>query len=248
MKALWLIAAALSASTAGCSSLPRYMSLPTPISADEIFDAVQCEIQALVGRSSFDYVKRWTGVANVNVTDTADVILKPGVAWNATVATPVVPVKVNAGPSGQYETKGVGVLKLKRNYDALGAQPVAVCPPASSPFAAKGLGIADYLAKKLDFIGGNPGAFEIDEFSFDRTFTVTRTVGGGLTFTASIFTVTANSNSASNQLQTEVKLGIAPAKGKSTKEVQQDIQRQLDLNDALRSLSDAISAAQSPAQ
>ena len=217
----------------GCTTLPKpgeYL----PITAADIFNAIDCELQGLLLQPQFEgsTLGTWTGVSNVNVIKTGDLQLKAGADFTATVNTPMAPVAVKASPAGGYEDKAIGTLKLARNYPTLSKVSKEACPPANSPLAARGLGIADALAGQLAFAGNNPASPDIGSLSFNRTYSVTRGIGGGLSFSVGLIKVTANGNSASHEIDTTIIVSIQPP-GKKTEKTPkttttEEIQKRID--------------------
>src|SRR3569833_2288451 len=101
-----VIALSLSALTlTGCAStLPRSLAGPDPISANEILGAIDCDLNMFVVSSRYENVlKTWNGVANLDVTNTRDFLVKPSADFTAAIETPVVPVGVKVSPSHTYK-------------------------------------------------------------------------------------------------------------------------------------------------
>jgi hypothetical protein len=229
---------------AGCTTLPKSVE-HVPISAKDIFDAVDCDLKDLLEQPQLENTTlgKWSGVANINVLNTGDLKIDAGADFTTTLQTPLAPVTVKLSPAGGYETKSIGTLKLARDYPKLSSVANASCPPADSPLSAHGLGITEALVAQFAFAGNDPGSKDITSLGFQRTYTVSRSAGGGLSFTVGMVKLTANGNKASNEIATTIIVSIQPPKPTSDKGDTKEIQDRIDQEQRDQLLRDAVDSA-----
>lgn len=229
----------------GCTTLPKSVE-QVPISAKDIFSAVDCDLKNLLEQPQLENTTlgKWSGVANINVLNTGDLKLGAGADFTTTLQTPLAPVTVKLSPSSGYENKSIGTLALARSYPTLSAVAKVVCPPPDSPLSAHGLGVSEALAAQFAFAGNDPDSKDIASLSFQRTYTVSRSAGGGLSFTVGVVKLTADGNKATSEIATTIIVGIQPPKPKSGKPTNksdtQEIQERIDQQQRDQLLRDAI--------
>lgn len=195
----------------GCATISRPVET-LPITAKEIFHAVDCELKDLTQRPQLQAttLKNWTGLSNIKVLNTGNLQLGSEAGFTTTVKTALAPITVKATPSGGYSDKTVGTLQLARNYDTLSMLADESCATSYA------LGLTEVFEGQLAFAGNDPSSKEITDLSFQRTYTVNRTIGGGLSFTVGSWKITADGNKASGQVETTISVTIQPPKPKSS--------------------------------
>ncbi len=80
----------------------------------------------------------------------------------------------------------------------------ARCPARGSALASKGLGLSDWLHQVLTSVPRADSAAQLQTLSYVADFTVTRNIGGGLTFKTTIASLGLNEAQINRQRQNKI--------------------------------------------
>ena len=237
MKVSFLAVIAAALTLTGCTTLPKSAASDYPITAAEIFRAVACEFALALTR--YPDLENWGATVDLTISNSADVTVVPGLEWSATING----AKLSATPSGDVTTKVSGSVKISHPLPEVGRDAPAECPDTSA--AGKGLGLAAELGRQMSIIEGSD-PFAITEMLIDRSFSVSRSVGGNLTFTVGSVSVGFDGSKASSSNSHAIAIGLKPLAGQSPDLVQKQIRDELNrrnedqrITDILRDLTEA---------
>ncbi|HEX4298986.1 MAG TPA: hypothetical protein VHZ56_13275 [Devosia sp.] len=204
-------AAAITVSVAGCATLPDPVPQP-PVKLDEIFNAVDCEVVAGLAAHP-DLAKAITpwkaGLADLQVSANDSFSSSPGLTWGATATGGAkLSAKWGAGASNTLKQSA----DFQHDVPLRSADPK--CLPSGSPMASTGLDIANWLASVDALRETSASDKALDALTYDRTFTVTRTAGGGLSFQIYGVSVGLDTNSIGRSDIYELTLAIKKPEAK----------------------------------
>ena len=222
------IIAATALGLAGCTTIPK-IAQQSAISPAEIHDAVQCEIAYAIenpssGASAF---ADWVAAIQLEITLTDSIGMKPGLNFTGSLGK--AEYKVPASLDYSDVRKGHAILA----YDALTLTDAhGGCPERGSGASAKGLGLAEWLERAGDTMTfANSDGGTLTKFGYTMTFSVTRSVGGGLTFKTDHVSVSLDENQLSHENENILTIAFAKP-DKDARSTVKKLQNQINLERA----------------
>ena len=204
----------------GCASIPAKMATAS-VTPGEVHDAIVCEI-AYAASAGAASLSDWVAAMQLEVKQTDTIDLKPGLTASASSGN----WKWSVPASSQFNDVREGIAVLK--YQELQLHRATnECPEAGSPAAPRGLGLAAWL----DGVGRNmshdsSGGGDLDSLDYSVTFTVTRSIGGGLVFESDHVKVALDENTLSRENKNTLTIKFKKG-GKNPAAVARALQQQI---------------------
>ncbi|MBI4922052.1 MAG: hypothetical protein HY834_09905 [Devosia nanyangense] len=233
MRISFVAAVSAALTLAGCTTLPKSIGT-VPISSEEIFTAIACELASAVAIDS--EVGLWSALAKLSLGRTDAVTIAPGADWSATYGAATVSVS----PSASVTNSVASAVNVSRQFTTLSKSAVAGCPANPSEFS-KGLGIAASLVHDAAAVRGIEPA-DISDMTYTGTFTVSRSVGGNLTFSVMSVDFKFDGSNASRTDENVITVAFTKIT-KDAKAITESLTTQIERADEERKLVQAIQDA-----
>lgn len=204
----------------GCSSIPAKMATAS-VTPREIHDAIVCEI-AYATSAGATTLTDWVAAIQLEVKQTDTIDLKPGLTASGASGN----WKWSVPTSAQFNDvrEGTAVLKYQ---ELLLHRAANECPAPDGPAAPRGLGLAAWLDRVGQTMGhASSGGGDLDSLDYSVTFTVTRSVGGGLVFETDHVKVALDENTLSRENKNTLTIKFKPG-GNNPRAVANALQKQI---------------------
>jgi hypothetical protein len=234
MRISFLATISVALTLVGCTTLPKTLDDVRPISAGDIFRAVSCEF--VRGAQVTPALNQTSAVIALSLSRTDDITIAPSAEWTGTMGG----VTLSSTPSGSVSTNAVSVVNVTHSLELVGEDAVDDCP-GELPDQPSGLGLAAELSRQMMLIEGAGPNDEIGDMTITHTFSVNRTVGGGLEFSIGDVKIGFDGSKASRDNVHTLTIGLQPIRGRGDADkAQQDIKDRLEQEDRNQKLYEAI--------
>lgn len=196
-----------------CGTLPKGTAGPT-VSTARIVEAVRCQLHEAFAPGNPDPAGMigWKMLATITINGDSGYEMRPGLAGvsgkagNASWKAPTSGFSVVGSTKRKIDTE----YKVPDIRSEIGRLP---CPAPGAPAATQGLDIADWLRRASAGQPAPDSGASPQKASYNHTFTIGVSTGGGLTFSFADFSLSFEGNKASASTMHTIDIRLGPQTG-----------------------------------
>ncbi len=174
-----------------------------PVSVAQVITAIQCELASIYsgGAGEASVLMSWVARTKLQLNIDESTNIAPGLTLTPKLASATMTLPGSGGFSDVVSRDATldfntALWDLDPETEA-GADLAARCPEPGSAIASTGLGLADWLTNISSAISASSPAAAVTNVSYVASFTVTRSVTGGITFKTAMIDAKINPSTAS---------------------------------------------------